>query len=178
MMNRGGSSYGNCHDFVRRRCRCGCHCDVCGRHFHPEKPAPNRPGQGGRPCLRNRWFATAPPRKPGGPAGLSAEPEPAAWEERRPGSPPAYPTGQGADLPLPASAAGKRPLLRILRSASQRVRLQLPGRQPMPDKACPEIKAAGGFPPRDRPVSELSAGGREGLFRTQTLQMRGLLEGL
>lgn len=77
-----------------------------------------------------------------------------------------------------ASAAGKRPLLRILRSAPQRVRLQLPGRQPMPDKACPEIKAAGGFPPRDRLVSELSAGGREGLLRAQTLQMRGLLEGL
>ena len=50
-MNTGGSSYGNCHDSVRRRCRCGCHCDVCGRHFHPEKPAPNRPGQGGRPYL-------------------------------------------------------------------------------------------------------------------------------
>ena len=66
-------------------------------------------------------------------------------------------------------AAGKRPLLRILRSASQRVRLQLPGRQPMPDKACPEIKAAGGFPPRDRPVSELSAGGREGISGTQAL---------
>ena len=43
------------------------------------------------------------------------------------------------------------------------------GRQPMPDKACPEIKAAGGFPPRDRLVSELSAGGREGLSGTQTL---------
>ncbi len=55
----------------------------------------------------------------------------------RPGSPPAYPAGQGADLPLPAGAAGKRPLLRVLRSASQRVRLQLPGREPLPDEGSP-----------------------------------------
>lgn len=40
------------------------------------------------------------------------------------------------------------------------------------------LKQQEGFPPRDRPVSELSAGGREGLSGTQTLQMRGLLEGL
>ena len=52
------------------------------------------------------------------------------------------------------------------------------GYKPVPDEARPETEAAGGFPPRDRPVPELSAGGREGLFRTQTLQMRGLLEGL
>ena len=117
---------------------------------------------------------------PGGTAGLSAEPEPAAWEKGRPGSPPAYPSGQGADLPLPASAAGKRPLLRILRSASQRVRLQLPGRQPMPDKACPEIKAAGGFPPRDRPVFGLSPGGCGGFSsgRRPPLQAVRPLEGI